>query len=290
MIDDKRIPPPPNARDLLAAAGLEPKKSWGQNFLREQDVLRSISGSVGAREDEQVLELGAGLGALTYYLVQDYNRVVAVERDRDLVPVLKESFAWAENLEILEQDAARLEYEAMSAERGQTLVVVGNLPYQISSRILVSVAGAHRAVRRCVVMTQKEVAERVVAAPGSKAYGLLSVLVQRAFTGTLVRVVPPECFLPPPKVHSAVLALERREVTRSAEQDAAMVSGARAAFSSRRKTLRNSVAGGLGVPPSEVETALTGVGIDPKRRAESLSLEEFELLGGALLEAGLSGN
>lgn len=290
MIDDKRIPPPPNARDLLAAAGLEPKKSWGQNFLREQDVLRSISGSVGAREDEQVLELGAGLGALTYYLVQDYNRVVAVERDRDLVPVLKESFAWAENLEILEQDAARLEYEAMSAERGQTLVVVGNLPYQISSRILVSVAGAHRAVRRCVVMTQKEVAERVVAAPGSKAYGLLSVLVQRAFTGTLVRVVAPECFLPPPKVHSAVLALERREVNRSAEQDAAMVSGARAAFSSRRKTLRNSVAGGLGVPPSEVETALTGVGIDPKRRAESLSLDEFELLGGALLEAGLSGN
>ena len=288
--DSRVIPPPPNARDLLAAAGLEPKKSWGQNFLREQDILRFISQSVRAKEDEQVVELGAGLGALTYYLVQDYPRVIAVERDRDLIPVLEESFAWADNLTLQESDAAKLDYVSMAAECGRTLVVVGNLPYQISSRIMVSVAGAHQAVRRCIVMVQKEVAQRVVAGPGSKSYGLLSVLVQRTFSGTLTRVVPPGCFLPPPKVHSAVLSLERREVDRSPELDAALVSGARAAFSSRRKTLRNSVAGGLGARPNEVEDALNSVGIDPKRRAESLDLNEFELLGGALLTAGLLGD
>ena len=281
------IPPPPNPKELLAAAGLRPKKDWGQNFLREQDVLKAISESCRASEEELVVELGAGLGALTYYLIQDYASVVAVERDRELVPLLKNFFQWAPGLELLEADAGTLDYQGLSSAHDKPLVVVGNLPYQISSRILVSVADAASSVRRCVVMIQKEVAERIIAPPGSKTYGLLSVLMQRAFSGHVVRVVPPHVFLPPPKVHSAVLVLERNEVLRAPEADARMVAAARVAFSARRKTLRNSVAGGLGVKPAQVEEAMVAGNLDPKRRAESFSLDEFEQLGEVLHTHGL---
>jgi len=281
------IPPPPNARALLEAAGIRPKKDWGQNFLKEQDILRFISESCRARENERVVELGAGLGALTYYLAQDYPHVTAVERDRDLFPIVKEYFEWAENLQWLEADAAKLNYEELCTETEPELVVIGNLPYQISSRILVSLADATDWVRRSVVLIQKEVAERIVAGPGSKTYGLLSVLIQRSFDAHIVRIVPPHVFLPPPKVHSAIIALERRETRFSQEEDAQLVAAARAAFSSRRKTLRNSVAGGLGVKPGEVEPVIIESGIDPKRRAESLELSEFAILGRALAGAGL---
>ena len=281
------IPPPPNARALLEAAGIRPKKDWGQNFLKEQDILRFISETCRPRENERVVELGAGLGALTYYLAQDYPHVTAVERDRDLFPIVKEYFEWAENLQWLEADAAKLNYEELCTETEPELVVIGNLPYQISSRILVSLADATDWVRRSVVLIQKEVAERIVAGLGSKTYGLLSVLIQRSFDAHIVRIVPPHVFLPPPKVHSAIIALERRETRFSQEEDAQLVAAARAAFSSRRKTLRNSVAGGLGVKPGEVEPVIIESGIDPKRRAESLELSEFAILGRALAGAGL---
>lgn len=281
------IPPPPNAKALLAAAGIRPKKEWGQNFLKEQDILRYISESCRPRENERVVELGAGLGALTYYLVQDYPHVTAVERDRDLFPIAKKYFQWADNLQWIEADAAKLNYEELCGQTDQELVVIGNLPYQISSRILVSLADATTWVRRSVVLIQKEVAERIVAGPGSRVYGLLSVLIQRSFDAHILRVVPPEVFLPPPKVHSAIIALERKETRFSKVEDAQLVAAARAAFSARRKTLRNSVAGGLGVKPLEVESVIADSGIDPKRRAESLELAEFATLGRALAEAGL---
>ncbi len=281
------IPPPPNAKALLAKAGIRPKKDWGQNFLKEQDILRFISESCRPRENERVVELGAGLGALTYYLAQDYSHVTAVERDRELFPIVKDYFQWAENLDWMEADAAKFDYEALSSETGQELVVIGNLPYQISSRILVSLADATNWVRRSVVLIQKEVAERIVAGPGSRTYGLLSVLIQRCFDAHILRIVPPHVFLPPPKVHSAIIALERKETRFSKAEDAQLIAAARAAFSSRRKTLRNSVAGGLGMKPAQVESAITDSGIDFRRRAESLELAEFASLGRALAEAGL---
>ena len=281
------VPPPPNAKSLLAAAGIRPKKDWGQNFLKEQHLLRFISQSCRPRANERVVELGAGLGALTYYLVQDWANVTAVERDRELLPIVKEYFQWADNLKWMEADAAKLNYSELCSEPSEELVVIGNLPYQISSRILVSVSEAARWVRRAVVLVQKEVAQRIVAEPGGRTYGLLSVLVQRSYRGHILQVVPPHVFLPPPKVDSALVALERKETRFSAQEDAQLVAAARAAFSSRRKTLRNSVAGGLGLKPADVEPSILAAGIDPKRRAESLEIGEFAALGRALDAAGL---
>ncbi len=277
----------PAAR-VLAAHGLAAKKSWGQNFLHDEHVLAQIALETGAGPGRPVVELGAGLGALTRHLVALGGPVVAVERDRDLVPLLCEAFAGASALTILEADAASLDWAELAAKLGGPVRVVGNLPYQIASRIVVSLADAEEHVASAVVMVQREVAERLSAAPGSRSYGLLSVLVQRAFMARLVRLVPPAAFHPRPKVVSAVVALTRKAEPLSMEQRLQVAAAARAGFSARRKTLRNALAGGLGAPTAAVEEALGAAGLDAKARAETLSVAEFARLGAALAARGLS--
>jgi 16S rRNA (adenine1518-N6/adenine1519-N6)-dimethyltransferase len=282
------VPPPPSPKALLAAAGLGAKKSWGQNFLLDQKVLADIATLAGAAPGRVVLELGAGLGALTHHLLARGARVIAVERDRELVPVLKSALAWAgDRLEVLEADAARLDYGELAGRLGSPLTVTGNLPYQLSSRILVSLADARPHVGRAVLLVQKEVAERLSAPPGSKVYGLLSVLVQRHVEARTARGVSPAAFLPRPKVHSAVVVLAARPGARDAALDAALVSAARAAFQARRKTLRAGLAGALRVAPALVEAALLEAGLDPSARAETLEVGEFERLGASLAARGL---
>lgn len=273
---------PINARALLERAGLRAKKSWGQNFLRDDEVLADIARASRAGPERPVVELGAGLGALTYHLLERGGRVIAVERDREIVPLLRENLATYERLEIREANAAELDYAAFAAELGGPLTVVGNLPYQLSSRILVELADAQPHVARAVLMVQREVAERLEATPGGRDYGLLTVLVQRAFWVGRVRDVPPGAFHPPPKVHSAVIELELRKDLRSRERDARLVLTARAAFSQRRKMLRNSIAMALDRDSREVEAALRRAGIDPGLRAEKLGIDELERLGEAL--------
>lgn len=279
--------PPRSSQDLLRQSGLRPKKSWGQNFLTDENVLRDIAAATGAQDGEQVVELGAGLGALTYHLIHRGARVVAVERDRDLVPVLQSYLGPSGHLEICEADAARFDYAACAARLGSPLSVAGNLPYQLSGRILVSLADAGPAVRQAVLLVQREVADRLAAPAGSRTYGLLSVLVQRTFSVERVFVVPPGAFHPAPKVYSAVVRLRQRPTGRDAATDAALVAAARAGFSARRKTLRNALSGGLKAEPAEVEAALLAAGIAPSARAETLTLADFARLGSALVAQGV---
>ncbi|OGQ91241.1 MAG: ribosomal RNA small subunit methyltransferase A [Deltaproteobacteria bacterium RIFOXYA12_FULL_58_15] len=278
-------PPPPNPRALLREAGLSAKKSWGQNFLCDQTALSVIAEATGCGAEQVVLELGAGLGALTYHLVRRGGRVIAVERDREIVPILRQALLWAENLSIVEADATQMDYREHSATVGGLLAVCGNLPYQLSGRILVNVAEAHTVISRGVFLVQREVAERLAAKPGNRIYGLLSVLVQRAFDVRILRNVPPGAFLPPPKVTSSVVCLSphRRELNAS---DADLVATARAAFSARRKMLRNSLADGLSATTANIEAAIGKAGLDARTRAETLSIDDFAKLAASLSETG----
>lgn len=283
---------------LLRAAGLRAKKTWGQNFLCDQNVLRAIARATSAGPEQPVVELGAGLGALTYQLLNCGGQVIAIERDRELVPHLASYLeSTGSRLQIREADAARLDYAALAQEFGP-LSVSGNLPYQLSGRILVSLADARGAVRQAVLLVQREVADRLLASPPGREYGLLSVLVQRTFHVERVLDVPPRAFFPAPKVHSTVVRLRLRDALggaephagaaagSDAESDAVLVRAARAAFSARRKTLRNAISGGCQVSGAEAEAVLVQAGISPQARAETLQLCDFSRLGQAFLQAG----
>ena len=293
---------PGSAKQQLAARGLHAKKTWGQNFLQDLSVLACIADADAS--SAPAFELGAGLGALTEVLCSRGRPVVAVERDRDLVPTLR-ALAGMSNgqLRVVEGDAQQVDYAHWAAELAGPVHVFGNLPYQLSGRILVMLADAGESIAQATLLVQREVAERLVAGPPGRTYGLLSVLVQRRFSCSILRHVSPGAFYPRPNVDSAVIRLlphaERAWAKAPAElADAAqaatyvaykerwLVACARAAFSARRKTLRNSLQTGLKRPALEVEAALARAGIDPGARAETLTVAQFAALGEALFAGG----
>lgn len=278
----------------LQARGLVAKRSWGQNFLRDSQVLTDIVKAVGVPASGWVVELGAGLGALTRALLEADLKVVAIERDRDLIPVLEELAAQHPGrLVVRAEDASHLDYATLKDTYAPDgLTVVGNLPYQLSSRLLVNIADAVPCVATAVAMIQKEVATRIVAPPGGREYGLLSVLMQRRLSAELVRDVAPTCFYPRPKVTSSVICLRPREGGLRSHEDAALVGKtARLAFSGRRKMLRRALLSSGGLVKSatlqEVETTLLSADISPQRRAETLNVTEFLAMGQALVHARL---
>ena len=275
-----------NPRALLHHAGLHAKKSWGQNFLCDRRVLVDISAALTSAGGgpTRVLELGAGTGALTAHLLDAGHCVTAVERDRELVPVLREQLGDQPQFAIHEADAGRLDYGALRGD-GPAWVVAGNLPYQLSSRILVNLADASAHVQAAVLLVQREVAQRLVAEAPGRVYGLLSVLVQRSFRAEIVRSVPPGAFHPPPKVTSAVVRLTRR--ASMAPEQGALVLAARAAFSARRKTLANALSAYFKVDKGALEPVFKGVDIAPSARAETLSVEQFAHLGATLMTHGV---
>ena len=275
-----------NPRALLHHAGLQAKKSWGQNFLCDRGVLVDISAALTSAGGgpTRVLELGAGTGALTAHLLDAGHSVTAVERDRELIPVLRQHLGEQPKLVIHEADAGRLDYGALRGD-GPAWVVAGNLPYQLSSRILVNLADASAHVQAAVLLVQREVAQRLVAEAPGRVYGLLSVLVQRSFHAEIVRSVPPGAFHPPPKVTSAVVRLVRRSSVPA--EHAALVLTARAAFSARRKTLANALSGYFKADKGALEPVFAAVGIAPSARAETLAVEQFARLGEALVAHGV---
>lgn len=274
-------------RAQLRAGGLRPKKSWGQNFCRDGALLRRMAALPQLPPGQGVVELGAGLGALTQALLAQGGPVLAVERDRELIPLLRARFADVPGLTLCEADAVGLDYAALAAAQGGPLTIVGNLPYQLSSRILVTLADAGAAVAQVVVLLQREVGERLAAGPGSRTYGLLSVLVQRRFSVRLVERVRPGAFVPPPRVESVVVHLRARPPVAEGVADAQLVAAARAAFSSRRKTLRNALASGCRIPAAAAAAAIERASLVPGARAETLSLTDFAQLGAALAGADL---
>lgn len=265
---------------MLQQHGLRPKHAWGQNFLDDGALPADIVRAARLGPDSVVVELGAGLGHLTRALLETGARVVAVERDRDLVAIL-ETLTHG-RLTVLAANAARLDLAAVAGARPLTLV--GNLPYHLTSSILFQALEQHRDLLRCVFTVQKEVAERVAAAEGARSQGLLTVLLGVWFDATLVRTVPASAFHPPPKVDSAVLLLERRAVPRAeVEDEAHFRKVVKAGFSQRRKTLLNALQSDPALGDAGgIRAALIAAGIEPTRRAETLTVVDFARLAGAL--------
>ena len=273
----------PDARALLAKYSQRAKKSWGQNFLVDEKAYRAIVDACRLGADDWAIEIGAGLGTLTARLAQVAGHVIAIERDRDMVAVLRGELGNNARVEIAEANALTFDYAGVQERAQRRPVVVGNLPYQIASPILFRLLEARLAIARIVIMLQKEMADRIVAPPGLKTYGALSVMVRLYGEPRLVYRVRAGGFVPAPRVDSAVL-----QIVPHAEE-AALVPPARvehfsrvvhAAFNQRRKTLRNALSAQF--PPEAIDRALATTGIEGQRRGETLSVAEFARVAEAL--------
>jgi 16S rRNA (adenine1518-N6/adenine1519-N6)-dimethyltransferase len=270
----------PSPKELLEKYDLRAKKSWGQNFLGDAAALEAIAQLAAPRPGTTVVELGAGLGHLTARLLARGVRVVAVERDRDMARVLRGELG--EAVDLREADAARLDYGALAGPG--RVAVVGNLPYHLTSPILFSLLDQIDRIERAVFLVQREVAERLAAHPGEKDWGILSVFLQREADVSIERIVPPGAFLPPPRVHSAVIcALVRPPAPEAAVLDPARFRKlVKAGFAQRRKTLKNALEAGRVAEPERLQAAFQAAGIDPVRRGETLTVAEWAALERAL--------
>ncbi len=274
---------PSGLRAALAAAGLRLRPSRGQHFLVNRHVLDRILSAAGIEPGEAVLEVGAGVGTLTVALARAGARVTAVEVDGRFVPVLRAVCAAYPSVRIVHADAMTLTPEMLPEAPDK---VVANLPYAIASPLLINLLEAGVG-RRFVVMVQNEVAGRIVAPPGGKSYGLLSVAVQARADASIVARVPRSAFFPPPEVNSAIVRLDVREepaVPRPLMP--VLMAVARAAFGQRRKMLRSALQSvrGRPLPAAAVEDLCRTAGVDPRCRGESLSVAEFSLLARALAD------
>lgn len=249
------------------------RRALGQHFLRDAGVARAIVDLVAPTSGDVVVEIGPGEGALTGELARRAGRVIALEVDRTLAAGLRGRFP---HVEVIDADARTWEYGMLVGPPGGRVIAVGNLPYSVSKPILMSLVSARGAIDEMALMLQREVAERLAAAPGGKTYGGLSVLTQLYCDVRLALRVPPGAFRPPPQVESAVVHLRVLSSPRVDVGDERRFHAVvRAAFAQRRKTLSNALAGGLGLATEGVRRALEGAGIDPTRRAETLTIHEF---------------
>jgi 16S rRNA (adenine1518-N6/adenine1519-N6)-dimethyltransferase len=276
-------------RKVLARHGLRAKKSWGQNFLHDRSVHARIVAAAACGADDVVVEIGSGLGTLTAALLEASPapaRLIAVERDPDMLRVLGAELGGDLRVAITPGDAAAFDFGAASREAGRPLVVVGNLPYQIASALLVTLVRAGGAVARAIVMVQRELAQRIVAPPGSRTYGRLSVTVQQNAEAKLLFHVRPGAFHPAPAVTSSVMRLVPRAAPLAPARDAALFDDVvKQAFSTRRKMLRRALEPAFG--EAAVGRALAAAGIDETLRAERLSVADFARLADALDDARL---
>jgi len=274
-----------NVRQLLRRYGLRPKKTWSQNFLVDEDVLVDIAEAVLHNEVQTVVELGAGIGALCALLAANARRVIAVERDRDLAALLRNEFSNDPVVEVLEANAATLDFKQLSARLGEKPAVVGNLPYHMATQILFHLLDFCPDLSHWVLMFQKELADRLMAAPGSRAYGVISVLVGQRAEVERVRQVEPQAFYPRPKVHSSVLRFWPRESPRAPVRDWGLFEQVvKGAFGQRRKKVKNALMSSFGarLESGELDRALSAAEVDGSLRAEQLSIEDFSRLADAL--------
>jgi len=249
------------------------RRALGQHFLRDAGIARAIVDLVAPTAADLVIEIGPGEGALTGELARRAGRVVALEVDRGLVERLRARFP---SVEVVEADARAWEYGAIARPREGRVLVAGNLPYSVGKPILAALVAARTAIDEMALMLQREVAERVAAPPGSKTYGSLSVLSQLYCDVRLALRVPPGAFRPPPAVESGVLHVRVRPAPRVPLADESRFRAVvQAAFGQRRKTLANALARGLGLPLEVVRRTATTTGVDPGRRAETLTILGF---------------
>jgi len=265
--------------DVLRAHGLYTKKSLGQHLLVDGNIVARILDLAALGADDAVLEVGPGIGTLTVALCGEAGSVVAVERDARLLPVLDDTLRGCGNVAVVHADAVDVPVERLTTPLGPPVALVANLPYSVAATVVLRFFQELPALRFAVVMVQAEVADRMTAAPGNKQYGAYTVKLRLHAEPGARFPVPRACFLPPPRVDSAVVRLDR--VDRGVAQGVARAASrmADAAFAQRRKTIRNSLISALGAAPATVEAVLAKAGVDPLRRAETLGLEEYLALG-----------
>lgn len=274
---------PAGTARVLRAYGLRPRKRWGQHFLVSRRALDRILEAAGLTPADAVLEVGAGLGTLTVALAQRAGRVIAVEIDPALLPPLSAAVGVFPNVAVVHADILRVDPEALLSGATGPRKIVANLPYNVASPLIVSLLERPLGLERMVMTVQREVAQRLAAGPGTKDYGALSVAVQFRAQAEIVGRIPPSGFFPSPDVESAIVRLVVRPAPPvQVTDEAAFFRVVRAAFAQRRKTLRNTVAAVLALPPAQVEAACREAGIDPRRRGETLTLAEFAALTEAL--------
>jgi 16S rRNA (adenine1518-N6/adenine1519-N6)-dimethyltransferase len=266
-------------RALLKAWNLRPKKKLGQHFLVDPSTAEMIVRRSRITAADTVLEIGAGLGALTIPAAGVAKRVYAVETDPKLTQLLKTELLVHKltNIEIIEKNILQVDISSLANKSGRGLIVMGNLPYNISSQILVQLIEARDHVSRSILMFQKELARRIKAGPGNKDYGRLTVMLSYCAEIKSIATIAPSLFYPPPKIESEVVEVDFNISRAYPSHDETMLFQViKAAFGNRRKTLKNSLsASGLHIDPQTAEKALTAAGIDPGRRAETLEAAEF---------------
>ena len=253
------------------------KKGLGQNFLSSKSVLEEIAAAAEI-DNEGVIEIGPGFGVLTHELAMRAKKVVALELDERLIPILADTLGEHNNIKGINADVLKTDVKRLIADEfdGMSVSIAANLPYYITTPIITSLIEEHLSLHNLVVMVQKEVAERITAKPGTKNYGAISVLCQFYTIPEYVTTVPADLFVPPPKVDSAVVKMKFRDVPAVEVKDGKLFfRTVKAAFSQRRKTLLNCLTANFPKSKAEISDLLTGIEIEPTRRGETLTLEEF---------------
>ena len=275
-----------NTAEIIQKYQFDFRKKFGQNFLIDNNILDKIVEAAEITREDCVLEIGPGIGTMTQRLAEEAGEVVAVEIDKNLIPILAETLADYENVTILNEDILKVDiYKIVEEHGGQPLKVVANLPYYITTPIIMTLFESRVPLKSVTIMVQKEVADRMRVGPGTKEYGALSLAVQYYARPEIITRVPAACFMPRPNVDSTVIRLTRYEKPPvEVEDEAWLFAVIRASFNQRRKTLANGIAnaGNLGVNRQQVEAALAEMGLPTSIRGEALTLEQFAELSDQL--------
>lgn len=280
---------PQNTIEVLQKYHFNFQKKFGQNFLIDTHVLEKIIVAADVTKDDFVLEIGPGIGTMTQYLCEHARAVAAVEIDKNLIPILGDTLGAYDNVEIINQDILKVDIRKLADEKngGRPIKVVANLPYYITTPIIMGLFESHVPIDSITVMVQKEVADRMQVGPGTKDYGALSLAVQYYAAPEIVAIVPPNCFMPRPKVGSAVIRLTRhKEPPVQVEDEKLMFRIIRASFNQRRKTLANGLknSGELTLSKEVIEESITELGVPVTIRGEALSLAQFAELSNIILK------
>lgn len=274
---------PKNTIEILQKYNFNFQKKFGQNFLINTGVLEDIIDAAEVTDEDMVLEIGPGIGTMTQYLCENARQVIAVEIDTNLIPILKDTLSAYDNVRIINDDILRVDINELAREynNGRPIKVVANLPYYITTPIIMGLFESHVPIESITVMVQKEVADRMQAGPGTKDYGALSLAVQYYSKPQIVVNVPPSCFMPQPKVGSTVISLRRhQQPVVQVEDEKLMFKVIRASFNQRRKTLANGLNnyGGINLTKEQIQQSIEELGVPVNIRGEALSLEQFACL------------
>ena len=278
---------PKGTIEILKKYNFNFQKRFGQNFLIDSNILAKIVESAEVTKEDFVLEIGPGIGTMTQYLAESAREVVAVEIDKSLIPILGDTLSSYDNVTVINEDILKVDIERLVQEKnqGKPIKVVANLPYYITTPIIMGLFESHVPLKSITIMVQKEVADRMQVGPGTKDYGALSLAVQYYARPEVIASVSPACFIPKPNVGSAVIRLDRYEKPPvETEDEAFLFAVIKAAFNQRRKTLANGLANAreLGITRQQAEEALLQMELSPSIRGEALTLREFADLSNIL--------